>query len=40
MIAALNLDGFVDSTIELVRRDEISNEGAAGTVDSEHFQIG
>jgi len=38
MIAALNLDGFVDSTIELVRRDEISNEGAAGTVDSEHFQ--
>lgn len=38
MIAGMNLNGFVDSTIELVIRDEISNEGAAGTVDAIHFQ--
>ena len=37
MIAGFNIDGFVDSTVELFMRDEISNEGAAGTVDREMF---
>ena len=38
LIAALDLDGFIPSTLEIVRRDEASNEGAAGTVDSLHFE--
>jgi len=38
MLAALNMDGFVQSSIEIVRRDEVSDEGAAGTVDKEHFE--
>lgn len=38
MIAAMNIDGFIDSTIKLVMRDAISEEGAAGTVDGEGFQ--
>jgi len=38
MIAALDIEGFIPSTIELVRRNEISDEGAAGTVDAIHFE--
>ena len=38
MIAALDINGFIPSTIETVRRDEISSEGAAGTVDATHFE--
>lgn len=38
MIAAMNIDGFIDHTIELVKLDEISSEGAAGTVDAERFE--
>ena len=38
MIAALDINGFIPSSIELVRRDQISSEGAAGTVDSSHFE--
>ena len=37
MIAGTNIDGFVDCTIEFVEREEISNEGAVGTVDAERF---
>ena len=37
MIAGFNLDGFVDSTIGIFLRDEISDEGAAGTVDGSKF---
>ena len=38
MIAGFNVDGFVMSTIECVMRDEISQEGAAGTVNADHFE--
>jgi transposase len=38
MIAAMNWKGFIDSTIKLTRRDEISEEGAAGTVNALVFQ--
>ena len=38
MIAAMNYHGFIDSTIKLVMRDEISEEGAAGTVDGNGFR--
>jgi hypothetical protein len=38
MIAAMNYLGFIDSSIKLVMRDEISEEGAAGTVDGAGFQ--
>ena len=38
MIAAMNYLGFIDSSIKLVRKDEISEEGAAGTVDGAGFQ--
>ena len=38
LIAAMDIDGFIPSTLEIVRRDEISDEGAAGTVDSTHFE--
>ena len=34
----MDIDGFIPSTLEIVRRDEISDEGAAGTVDSTHFE--
>ena len=37
MIAAMNIDGFVDETVNLYLRDEISEEGAAGTVDEKTF---
>ena len=38
MIAAMNINGFIGSTIKLIMRDEISDEGAAGTVNGEGFQ--
>ena len=38
LIAAMDIDGFIPSTLEIVRRDELSNEGAAGTIDSTHFE--
>ena len=38
MIAAMNYCGFIDSTIKLVMRDAISEEGAAGTVNGAGFQ--
>jgi hypothetical protein len=38
MIAAMNYFGFIDASIKLVMRDEISEEGAAGTVDAQGFQ--
>ena len=34
LIAAICINGFVHTTLDIVRRDEISEEGAAGTVDS------
>ena len=37
MIAGFNIRGFVDSSIGIFHRDEISEEGAAGTVDREKF---
>ena len=38
MIARFNLDGFVNCTVGLFPRDEISDEGAAGTVDADVFR--
>ena len=38
LIAAMDIDGFIPSTLEIVRRDELSDEGAAGTIDSTHFE--
>ena len=39
MIASLDIDGFVPSTIEcVVQRNEISAEGAAGTVNAGYFE--
>ena len=38
MIAALDIDGFIDSSIDCVQRTEQSSEGASGTVDSEYFE--
>ena len=37
MITGFNIDGFVRSTVRIYLRDEISDEGAAGTVDGEKF---
>ena len=37
MIAALNLDGFVDSIIGIYLQDKVSDEGANGTVDGSKF---
>ena len=37
MIASMNIDGLVDETVNLYLRDEISEEGAAGTVDGKTF---
>ena len=34
----MDINGFLPSTLEIVRRDETSEEGAAGTVDSTHFE--
>ena len=38
MIAALDINGFVIPTIDCVMRDEISSEGAAGTVNACYFE--
>ena len=40
LIAALDLDGFIPSTLEIVRRDETSNEGAAHTemIEERHWK--
>ena len=38
LLAAMDIDGFLLPTLEIVRRDKVSNEGAAGTVDSAHFE--
>ena len=38
MIAGFNVNGFVNSTVGLYPRDEISDEGAAGTVDGDGFK--
>ena len=37
LIAALDINGFVPSACEVVRRDQISSTGASGTVNREHF---
>lgn len=34
----MDINSFIPSTLEIVRRDELSNEGAAGTVDATHFE--
>ena len=37
LIAAADMNGFIPAACHTVRRDEISDEGAAGTVDGEYF---
>ena len=37
LIAAADINGFIPSAYHTVLRDEISDEGAAGTVDGEYF---
>ena len=37
LIAAADINGFIPAACETVIRDEISDEGAAGTVDSDYF---
>ena len=37
MIAAADIHGFITSACHTVLRDEISEEGAAGTVDADYF---
>ena len=38
MIAALDIDGFIDSTLQIIHRNQLSDEGAAGTVTAEMFE--
>mmetsp|Transcript_25939 Transcript_25939/g.31981 ORF Transcript_25939/g.31981 Transcript_25939/m.31981 type:complete len:167 (+) Transcript_25939:335-835(+) len=38
MIAVLDIYGFISSTVDCVQRNEISTEGAAGTVDATYFE--
>jgi len=38
MIACLDINGFIPNTIDCVLRDEISAEGAAGTVKAAHYE--
>ena len=38
MLIACNVNGFIIETCQLVHRDEISDEGAAGTVDRNGFK--
>lgn len=38
LIAAMDVQGFIPSTLDIVHRDEISDEGAAGTVDAAYFE--
>ena len=37
LIAAADIKGFIPSACHTVQRDELSDEGAAGTVDGEYF---
>ena len=37
LLAAADVNGFIPAACHTVRRDEISDEGAAGTVDAEYF---
>ena len=37
MIIGGDIDGFVPESCDVVFRDELSDEGAAGTVDREYF---
>ena len=37
MIAAADINGFIPAACHTVLRDELSDEGAAGTVDAEYF---
>ena len=37
MIIGADIDGFVVPTCQIVHRDEVTDEGAAGTVNREHF---
>ena len=37
LLAAADINGFIPSACHTVMRDEISEEGAAGTVDSDYF---
>lgn len=37
LIAVADINGFIESACDTVLRDEISNEGAAGTVNREYF---
>ena len=37
VIAAVDINGFIPAACDTVLRDEISDEGAAGTVDSDYF---
>ena len=37
LIAASDINGFIPAACHTVQRDEISDEGAAGTVDGEYF---
>ena len=38
LIAAMDINGFIPTILDIVRRDGISEEGAAGTVDSAYFE--
>ena len=38
LIAAADINGFIPAACHTVLRDEISEEGAAGTVDGEYFK--
>ena len=38
MIIGCDINGFIPETCKLIHRDEISDEGAAGTVDGEAFK--
>ena len=37
LLAAADVNGFIPAACHTVRRDELSDEGAAGTVDGEYF---
>lgn len=37
LIAVADINGFIECACDTILRDEISNEGAAGTVDREYF---
>ena len=37
LLVAVDISGFIPAACDTVRRDDISNEGATGTVDGEYF---